>query len=158
LGYGIRVSELVGLNVNDYDSKKNTIQVSRKGGNDDIIFISTRAAADLNEYLRIRKKRYRPERYENALFLPTPESSNFSAGRLKVRAVQALIEKYAMAFGRPYLTVHKLRHSFGSNHYDENKDIEALRKQLGHQDGKTTQIYSHVLSEVMQLAVERADS
>ena len=157
LGSGIRLSELVGLDIENINLENNTVEVVRKGGKKDFVRISDIALLDVRDYISIRNKRYKPARNMNALFIPSPESIHHSEGRLKVRSVQATIEKYAIAFGRPSLTVHKLRHSFATKHYQENKDTVALRRQLGHESSETTNIYTHVMDDSLRDAVNRAD-
>ncbi len=104
LGSGMRVSELVGLNEEDIDMDSNSMTVSRKGGKTSVIYFSDIAKADLKDYISVRKRKYKPEKTTRALLLPSQESINWKEGRLTVRAVQKLVEKYAKAFGRPSLT------------------------------------------------------
>ncbi|WP_336788315.1 tyrosine recombinase XerS [Paenibacillus sp. MMO-177] len=157
LGSGLRVSELVGLNINDVNMEVNAFEVVRKGNKKSIVHFSDVAKADLQEYLNVRKKKYKPTSTVNALFLPSPESINWKEGRLTVRAVQKLVEKYAKAFGRPALTVHKLRHSFATRHAQENNNLPKLKDQLGHESVQTTMIYTHVFDDEKLAAVQNAD-
>lgn len=157
LGSGIRLSELAGIDEDDIDFESNQIKIYRKGGKEGYIAFSDVSKNDMLEYKRIRKQKYRPGRNIRAFFLPAPDSINWKEGRLTNRAIQSMVEKYAKSFGRPYLTVHKLRHSFATRHYMENNDIPQLRDQLGHSSMQTTTIYTHVLEERKLEGVNRAD-
>lgn len=70
------------------------------------------------------------------------------------RAIQEMIIKYAKRFGKPYLTVHKLRHSFATDYYLQN-DIYRTKEQLGHASTETTEIYAHLTDKTMSEAIER---
>lgn len=70
------------------------------------------------------------------------------------RAIQEMIIKYAKRFGKPYLTVHKLRHSFATDYYLQN-DIYKTKEQLGHASTETTEIYAHLTDKTMSEAIER---
>jgi len=96
----------------------NVLSIIRKGGIKSVIRFSDIAKKDLQEYLKIRKKRYKPVTTTNALFLPSPEAINWKEGRLSVRAIQKLVEKYAHAFGRP---LKNLRFFFSSASLDVKK-------------------------------------
>lgn len=157
LGSGMRVSELVGLNEEDIDMESNAMTVSRKGGKTSVIYFSDPAKIDLQNYLSVRKRKYKPAKTTRALFLPSPESVNGAAGRLTVRAVQKLVEKYATAFGRPSLSVHKLRHSFATRHVKENNNVPQLKEQLGHESIQTTMIYTHIFDDQKKAGVLNAD-
>ncbi|WP_047153411.1 tyrosine-type recombinase/integrase [Aneurinibacillus tyrosinisolvens] len=67
--------------------------------------------------------------------------------RIAPRSIQRMMEKYAKAYGKPGMTVHKLRHSFATRNYDEHRDLLWLQEQLGHSDPKTTGLYAHILKD-----------
>lgn len=154
---GLRVSELVNLNVDDIDLKKKLCYVYRKGKNDDTfktpVYFRQDAIEDLTAYLAIRETRYKAPRKEKALFLAIANGKNEGA-RMTKRAIQAMVIKYAKRFGKPYLSVHKLRHSFATDYYLQN-DIYKTQEQLGHASPETTQIYAHLTDKTMAEAIDR---
>ncbi len=123
----------------------------------DSVPFSDIAKQDLMEYLSIRNAKYKVDDKVKPVFLSSPTGPNGSVGRITVRSVQTFVEKYAKAFGKGGLTVHKLRHSFATNHYMENNNLAQLQQQLGHSDINTTMLYTHLTSDAMKEAVNRAD-
>ncbi|MHA6484063.1 tyrosine recombinase XerS [Paenibacillus sp. strain BS8-2] len=154
---GLRVSELVNLNVDDIDLKKKLCYVYRKGKNDDTfktpVYFRQNAIELLNAYLSLREVRYKAPRKEKALFLAIANGRN-EGSRMTKRAIQAMVIKYAKRFGKPYLSVHKLRHSFATDYYLQN-DIYKTQEQLGHASPETTQIYAHLTDKTMSEAIDR---
>lgn len=154
---GLRVSELVNLNVDDIDLKKKLCYVYRKGKNDDTfktpVYFRQEAIEDLAAYIALRDTRYKAPRKEKALFLAVANGKN-EGSRMTKRAIQAMVIKYAKRFGKPYLSVHKLRHSFATDYYLQN-DIYKTQEQLGHASPETTQIYAHLTDKTMAEAIDR---
>ncbi|WP_238192136.1 tyrosine recombinase XerS [Paenibacillus sp. L3-i20] len=154
---GLRVSELVNLNVEDIDMKKKLCYVFRKGKNDDTfktpVYFRQEAIEDLTAYLALRDIRYKAPKREKALFLAIANGKN-EGSRMTKRAIQAMVLKYAKRFGKPYLSVHKLRHSFATDYYLQN-DIYKTQEQLGHASPETTQIYAHLTDKTMAEAIDR---
>lgn len=154
---GLRVSELVNLNVDDIDLKKKLCYVYRKGKNDDTfktpVYFRQEATDDLAAYLDLRDTRYKSPKREKALFLAIA-NGNQEGSRMTKRAIQAMVLKYAKRFGKPYLSVHKLRHSFATDYYLQN-DIYKTQEQLGHASPETTQIYAHLTDKTMAEAIDR---
>lgn len=157
LNSGLRVSEVVNLNMNDLDLNQKMLYVSRKGNNDETfktpVYFREQARDELHTYLQLRETRYRTPRNESALFVAKPNGHS-SGKRMTKRAIQAMIIKYATHFGKPYLTVHKLRHSFATDYYLQN-DIYKTKEQLGHASTETTEIYAHLTDKTMSEAIER---
>ncbi|WP_168122628.1 tyrosine recombinase XerS [Paenibacillus sp. HB172176] len=157
---GLRVSELVNLNMDDIDMKKKLCYVYRKGKNDDNfktpVYFRQEATEDLASYLELRSARYKAPRREKALFLAVANGKN-EGSRMTKRAIQAMVIKYAKHFGKPYLSVHKLRHSFATDYYLQN-DIYKTQEQLGHASPETTQIYAHLTDKTMAEAIDRRNS
>ncbi len=120
LNSGLRVSEVVNLNIDDIDLKKKLAYVYRKGANDDTfktpVYFRQEAVDDLNEYFALREREYRPLKREKALFLAIANGKT-EGSRMTKRAIQEMVIKYAKRFGKPYLSVHKLRHSFATDYY-----------------------------------------
>ncbi|WP_425593723.1 tyrosine-type recombinase/integrase [Cytobacillus gottheilii] len=75
--------------------------------------------------------------------------------RLSARAIEKMIEKYAKGFGKPSLSVHKLRHSFATRYHAEINDVPKLRRQLGHSSIETTMIYTHIKNEDLKTAISK---
>ncbi|MDQ0255729.1 integrase [Evansella vedderi] len=157
LGSGLRLSEVVRLDVDDIDFKKFTARVIRKGNKEQYVYFSEQAMLDLKEYLSIRNERYELDKTFKPLFVAAPMGPKGTTRRLTARSVEKLVEKYAKAFGKPALSVHKLRHSFATRYQMENNDIPKLRKQLGHSSVQTTMIYTHLTNSELQQAVKNMD-
>lgn len=158
LNSGLRVSELVNLNIEDMDLKKKLVYVYRKGKNDETfktpVYFRQDAVADLIAYLDIRQLRYNPDKKEKALFLAVANGSK-EGKRMTKRAIQEMVIKYAKHFGKPYLSVHKLRHSFATDYYVRN-DLYKTQDQLGHASPETTQIYAHLTDKTMAEAIDKS--
>ena len=157
LNSGLRVSEVFHLNVDDIDLKRKLTYVYRKGKNDDTfktpVYFRQDAIAALNEYLALRQNRYKPAKREKALFLAIANGKK-EGERMTKRAIQEMVVKYAKRFGKPYLSVHKLRHSFATDYYLRN-DLYKTQEQLGHASPETTQIYAHLTDKTMAEAIDR---
>ncbi|RYL93334.1 tyrosine recombinase XerS [Sporolactobacillus sp. Y61] len=157
LGSGLRLSEVVGLDLSDIDFKKRMVRVIRKGNKEQYVFFSEQAGLDLEDYIHVRVKRYGLEPSVKALFVSAPMGPKGTTRRLSPRAVENLVKKYAVAFGKPSLSVHKLRHSFATRYQAENNDIPKLRRQLGHSSIQTTMIYTHLSNDELKRAVDHMD-
>lgn len=157
LNSGLRVSEVVNLNVDDVDLANKLVHVYRKGNNDETfktpVYFREDAKADLIAYMQLRTTRYFAPKKEKALFLAVPNGHK-EGKRMTKRAIQEMIVKYAKRFGKPYLTVHKLRHSFATDYYLQN-DIYKTKEQLGHASTETTEVYAHLTDKTMSEAIER---
>lgn len=157
LGSGLRLSELVGIELDDIDFSKFCVRVIRKGNKEQFVYFSQVAMADLQEYLLIRTLKYQVEKTNKALFISAPMGPKGKSRRLTARSVEKLIEKYATAFGKPSLSVHKLRHSFATRYHAEINDVPKLRRQLGHSSIQTTMIYTHIKNDDLKIAVDKMD-
>ncbi|MEH7375521.1 tyrosine recombinase XerS [Neobacillus drentensis] len=157
LGSGLRLSELVGIELDDIDFSKYCVRVIRKGNKEQFVFFSQVAMADLKEYLSIRTAKYQVDKANTALFISAPIGPKGKSRRLTGRSVEKLIEKYATAFGKPALSVHKLRHSFATRYHAEINDVPKLRRQLGHSSIQTTMIYTHIKNDDLKIAVDKMD-
>ncbi len=135
---GMRISELVGINLTDVDLKAHTIGITRKGSNFQLIYISDRCTELLSQYLAVRGK-YRPDRDEPALFL-----SN-RGKRISVRSVELMTKKYvsvALPQKTDRITPHKLRSTYATDMLRRTGDLELVSELLGHSNIATTQIYA----------------
>ncbi|MCK8486775.1 tyrosine recombinase XerS [Paenibacillus sp. MBLB2552] len=157
LNSGLRVSEVINLNVDDLDLTNKLIYVYRKGNNDESfktpVYFREQSKDDLVAYMTLRQTRYQTPKREKALFVTVPNGHK-EGKRMSKRAIQAMIIKYAKRFGKPYLTVHKLRHSFATDYYLQN-DIYKTKEQLGHASTETTEVYAHLTDKTMSEAIER---
>lgn len=143
LGTGIRVSECVGLDLNDVDFKNNGIKVMRKGGNEMIVYFGEEVANALKEYMYTTRKTTLPlPGHENALFLSTQRK------RMGVQAVENMVKKYAREVTpNKKITPHKLRSTYGTSLYKETGDIYLVADVLGHKDVNTTKKHYAAIDE-----------
>lgn len=142
LGTGIRVSECVGLDINDVDFKNNGIKIHRKGGADVVVYFGDEVREALLEYLDERKLITPLEGHTNALFLSLQNK------RISVRAVENLVKKYSkLVTNMKNITPHKLRSTYGTNLYRETGDIYLVADVLGHKDVNTTRKHYAALEE-----------
>lgn len=133
VGTGIRVSECIGLNMDDIDFESFCFSIIRKGGKEAVIYFGDEVADALWEYMQYRKNHPPADENDKALFL-----SN-RGKRIDVRTVQKLVKKYAqVAVKTKKITPHKLRSTFGTNLYLETGDIYLVADVLGHSDVNTT--------------------
>ncbi|KZE67996.1 hypothetical protein AWM68_17650 [Fictibacillus phosphorivorans] len=156
LGSGMRVAEIVSIDIDMVDWNRSHVLVKRKGDKHDKVVFSDIALLDLLAYKEIRQEQYIPDKSEKALFLSSPTRTGKSE-RLSKSAAQKMVDRYADAFGKGALSIHKLRHTFATNHYKENKDIATLKRQLGHSNINTTMIYTHVFDNTLKDSVNKAD-
>lgn len=149
---GLRVSELVAMNLDDWDRDGNIVRVRGKGRKERIAPIGRFAAASLSNWLEVRR--------------PTPDISpaeqdavflNRFGRRLTARSVGRLLEKHIATAGLDQLTSpHTLRHSFASHMLDGGADLRSVQELLGHKSLTTTQIYTHVSTRRLRETYERA--
>ena len=141
LGTGIRVSECVGLNVEDIDFDNNAFKITRKGGNQVILYFGEEVKEALLKWLEVRNQKKLPES-EKALFV------SLQNRRITVRAVENLVKKYSRAVTPlKKISPHKLRSTYGTNLYRETGDIYIVADVLGHKDVNTTRKHYAAISE-----------
>lgn len=143
LGTGIRVSECVGLDLTDVDFKNNGIMVTRKGGNQMVVYFGDEVADALLRYIEGDRKIITPlPGHENALFLSTQKR------RMGVQAVENMVKKYArQVTPNKKITPHKLRSTYGTSLYKETGDIYLVADVLGHKDVNTTKKHYAAIDE-----------
>jgi len=151
---GIRVSELVGLNLEDIDLIGEVIRVRGKGKRERLSPLGSFAVRAMNQYLAGRAGM--PLRDPKAAFL------NRHGHRLDARSVRRKLAKYLAAAGLDtHVSPHTLRHSFATHMLERGADLRAVQELLGHRSLSTTQIYTHVtasrLKEVYEAAHPRAN-
>lgn len=133
LGTGIRVSECVGIDIDDIDFQVNGVKVTRKGGNEMVVYFGEEVEKALKDYIEDRKKIKAQKGSENALFLSIQNK------RIGVRSVEKLVKKYAQKVTTlKKISPHKLRSTYGTALYNETGDIYLVADVLGHKDVNTT--------------------
>lgn len=151
LGTGIRISECVGLNIDDIDFTINGFTVTRKGGDRAILYFSDEVAHTLKHFIVYRKTMKDVDPQEKALFLSLQNK------RISVRTVQQLVKKYSeIVTPLKKITPHKLRSTYGTNLYKETKDIYIVADVLGHKDVNTTKKhYAAISDDIRRSAANR---
>lgn len=151
LNCGMRVSELVGININDVDKQLRSLTVTGKGNKQRIVYLNSACRDALSEYMEERLSEKHAASNTNALFLSKREQ------RISVKTVQWMVYKYLDLAGleSKHYSVHKLRHTAATLMYQSgNVDVRVLKDILGHEQLNTTQIYTHVSDRSMQEAME----
>lgn len=142
LGTGIRVSECVGLDVEDIDFKNNAVRLIRKGGNEMKVYFGQEVEKALKSYLVDREAVMPAAGHEQALFYSTQRK------RLGVQAVENLVKKYSREITTTKkITPHKLRSTYGTTLYKETGDIYLVADVLGHKDVNTTKKHYAAMDE-----------
>ncbi len=149
---GIRVSELVALNISDVDLGSSVILVRGKGKKERVIPISPGAVRAILHYLDLRRTMSNnPKHDQDALFI------NKHGQRLSTRSVRRKLDKYLLDAGLDLsVSPHTLRHSFATHMLQSGADLRSVQEMLGHQSLSTTQIYTHMTSEQVQEEYEKS--
>ena len=154
LNCGMRLAELVGININDIDFSENKLTVIGKGNKERTVYLNKACVNAIKEYLEVRPKEgIKTDKLNSkkALFLSERKE------RISRRTVQYIVDKELLAAGldtKKYST-HKLRHTAATLMYQYgNVDIRALQEVLGHESISTTEIYTHVANEQARDAIE----
>ena len=149
---GLRISEAVGLNLEDIDFFSGTFTVRGKGKKERLAALGRPAVQALRTYLDIRQQLGLADKR-----VPGPLFLNRNGGRLTARSVQRTFKVYCRKAGLPpEATPHKLRHSFATHLLDAGADLRSVQEMLGHASLSTTQIYTHVSIERLKDAYNRA--
>lgn len=152
LNTGMRLSELVGLDLKSFDSNLVTVKVLGKGNKERIIYLNDAAKSAIKDYLRIRLDPKYISTSTNAVFLSGRQT------RISQKTVQWVVYKYLdrAGLGDRGLSVHKLRHTAATLMYQTGKvDIRVLKEILGHEQLNTTQIYTHVVDRNIEEAMKK---
>ncbi len=146
---GIRVSELVGLNVNHIDQIGGVVKVYGKGKKERMVPIGEKALQVIRQYLRKRRSGQSDE--NTALLL------NKSGGRITDRSIRRIINKYIVKTSiNEKISPHTLRHSFATHLLNHGADLRSVQELLGHANLSTTQIYTHITTERLKSAYDKA--
>lgn len=151
LNTGMRLSELVGLNLESFDSELSTVKVMGKGSKERVIYLNEAARGAVIDYLQIRLDPKYIKTSDKAFFLSRRQT------RISNKTVQWVVYKYLelSGLGARGLSVHKLRHTAATLMYQSGKvDIRVLKDILGHEQLNTTQIYTHVVNRNLEEAME----
>ncbi len=133
LGTGMRISECVGIDINDLDLEETAVRIHRKGGKEEVVYFSDEVAGNMLPYLEERKNTAAEPGSENALFLSLQNK------RMSVRSAELMVKKYAeVVTPLKHITPHKLRSTYGTHLYQETGDIYLVADVLGHSDVNTT--------------------
>ena len=152
LGTGLRVSECVGLNINDLDFKQNALKVTRKGGNQVILYFSEEVKSALYDWL-VERANNKELNNEPALF------TSLQNKRISTRAVEKLVKKYAgIVTPLKKITPHKLRSTYGTKLYHATQDIYVVADVLGHKDVNTTKKHYAAISDDIRKSASTAVS
>lgn len=149
---GLRVAELVGLNISDWDRDANVIRVRGKGRKERIAPIGRHASTALNKWLAVRQVAANASALDqDAVFL------NRFGKRLTTRSVGRMLEKYVKTTGVDGKTSpHSLRHTFATHMLDGGADLRSVQELLGHKSLTTTQIYTHVSTQRMRETYDKS--
>ncbi len=146
---GLRVSELVALDVRDADFLTETLRVMGKGNKERLVPIGSQAMQAIQKY------RSEAKVHDGPLFIN--KNKDAAKRRLSARSVQMLLKKYLAASDIGFaVTPHKLRHTFATHMLDHGADLRSVQTLLGHASLSTTQIYTHVTKERMREAYDAA--
>ena len=151
LGTGMRISECVGIDINDIDLEETAVNIHRKGGKEETVYFSDEVARALSDYYEERRTIMAEAGSEEAFFLSLQNK------RLSVRSAENLVKKYAqIAAPLKHITPHKLRSTYGTNLYRETGDIYLVADVLGHSDVNTTKKHYAAIDENKRRSARKA--
>lgn len=144
-GCGLRVSELVGLDMDHVRFDEGTLRVLGKGSKERLVPLSGAASERLRDYVEVRGElTCRRAKPTPAVFL------NARGGRISRQSVHGIVSKAGLSIGVSNLHPHTLRHSFATHLLEGGADLRSIQEMLGHSDISTTQIYTHVQAGLMR--------
>lgn len=143
LGTGIRVSECVGLDIEDIDFKEKRIRIIRKGGKEEYVYFGDEVAEALGNYIELSRCNIEPKQgHEHALFY------SIQRRRMSVQAIENLVKEYSSQITTfKHITPHKLRSTYGTALYRQTGDIYLVADVLGHNDVNTTRKHYAALDD-----------
>lgn len=152
---GLRVSELVGLNINDIDFVHQTVRVKGKGRKERIVPFGDHARAALQTYIGVRGEllvEAEPDKID-----PLAVFMNYQGTRITTRSVGRMVDKYVkLCAGIQHISPHSLRHSFATHLLDAGADLRVIQEMLGHVRLSTTQQYTHVAMDKLMEVYDKA--
>lgn len=139
---GLRVSELVGVNVNEVSTQDGVVRVTGKGGKTRLVPMGQEAADWIDQYLKTARPKILDGQMTYAMFVTS------RGGAMTRQAFWYLIKRYAIVAGiTKHMSPHVLRHAFATHLLNHGADLRVVQMLLGHADISTTQIYTHVARE-----------
>lgn len=152
---GIRVSELVGINMGDIDAAGQSLIVRGKGRKERMVPLGSHALTALRKYITMLIEFRRSHNDESGA--KTPLFINKHGTRLSTRSVRRKVTKYLIQVGLdPDISPHTLRHSFATHLLDNGADLRSVQELLGHQSLSTTQVYTHLTTQRMRRSYDSA--
>ncbi|MBL7157111.1 MAG: tyrosine recombinase XerC [Candidatus Omnitrophica bacterium] len=146
---GIRVSELVGIDIDDIDFISGVVKVLGKGRKERLAPIGDKAVNIIREYMDYRNRKKRTDK--KALFL------NKSGSRITQRGVRRTVERYIKVLSiKEHISPHTFRHSFATHLLNRGADLRSVQELLGHKNLSTTQIYTHVTIDHLKSVYDKA--
>lgn len=149
LASGIRLSEAVNIDLRDLHLNTMVVEVTRKGGKRDAVNIAPFAQKYLEDYLKIRDKRYKTTKKDMALFVTLYRNQ---ASRIDASSVEKIVAKYSQSF-KIRVTPHKLRHTLATRLYAKTNSQVLVSHQLGHASTQVTDLYTHIVDEEQKNAL-----
>lgn len=150
LASGVRLSEAVNLDMKDLNLNMMVIEVTRKGGKRDSVNVAGFAKPYLEDYLKVRKSRYKAEKQDTALFLSEYRGV---PNRMDASSIEKIVGKYSQDF-KIRVTPHKLRHTLATRLYDATKSQVLVSHQLGHASTQVTDLYTHIVNDEQKNALD----
>lgn len=142
LGTGMRVSECVGIDINDIDFRNSSVKIIRKGGNESTLYFNEEVKQALLDYIEQREKQQNKSENEKALFLSR------KGNRIAIRSVQNIVKKYSRIISpTKNISPHKLRSTYATSLYQKTGDIYLVADALGHSNINTTQKHYAAMDE-----------
>ncbi|MFY9265029.1 MAG: site-specific tyrosine recombinase XerD [Solirubrobacterales bacterium] len=139
---GLRVSEVIGLEVSDIDFDEAILRTRGKGNKERIVPIGRAALSAIRTYLRAGRRELTKDRPQRYVFV------NFRGGQLSRQGLYKIVRKYATRAGlETRMSPHTLRHSFATHLLDGGCDLRSVQEMLGHADVATTQTYTHLSTQ-----------
>ncbi len=149
---GVRVSELVALNIGDVDTAGECLRIRGKGRKERVSPIGPTALAAIRKYLDMRASDPR-----SSTFDPSPLFVNKHGQRLSTRSVRRKLDKYLLMCGLdPSISPHTLRHTFATHMLNNGADLRSVQELLGHQSISTTQVYTHVTTAQLKKSYDES--
>ncbi len=152
---GMRVSELVSLNIMDMELERGMARVMGKGRKERLVALGSYAVAAIQAYLNTRDKflyeKYKKqEKQETAVFL------NHRGKRITDRGIRLIVHKTSQLQGVKHVSPHMMRHTFATHMLDSGADLRIVQELLGHASLSTTQIYTHVTKQRLKIVYNKA--
>ncbi|MFM1545476.1 tyrosine recombinase XerS [Streptococcus mutans] len=151
LASGVRLSEAVNLDLKDVNLNMMIIEVTRKGGKQDSVNVAGFAKPYLENYITIRRGRYKAEKTDLAFFLSEYRGV---PNRMDASSIEKMVAKYSQDF-KIRVTPHKLRHTLATRLYDATKSQVLVSHQLGHASTQITDLYTHIVNDEQKNALDK---